>query len=172
MYERIDISCMNAPSQSFLRQAIQLARQARANGERPFGAVLVVDGQIVAQAGDQCRVLSDPTAHAELRVISTYCQASGKISLEDHTLYSLTEPCVMCSGAIKWAGISRVVFSVPQAMLQTVSGGLQKPTCDSLVNTGKRQIEVCGPYLLEEGFAVYHGFDFDQHRQTLLAEQR
>ncbi len=162
---------MNAHDQSFLRQAIQLARAARANGERPFGAVLVADGQIVAQGGDQCRVLCDPTAHAELRVISTYCQAAGKFSLEDHTLYSLTEPCVMCSGAIKWAGISRVVFSVPQAMLQTVSGGLQKPSCDSLVNTGQRHIEVCGPYLLEEGLAVYHGFDFAQHRQNLLYQQ-
>jgi tRNA(Arg) A34 adenosine deaminase TadA len=162
---------MNAKDEIFLRQAIQLAREARANGERPFGAVLVQDGQLVAQAGDQCRALSDPTAHAELRLISTYCQASGKISLEGHTLYSLTEPCVMCSGAIKWAVISRVVFSVPQAMLQTVSGGLQKPSCDSLVNTGQRHIEVSGPYLLEEGFAVYHGFDFDQHRQTLFAEQ-
>ncbi len=78
----------------------------------------------------------------------------------------------MCSGAIKWAKVSRVVFSVPQAMLQTISGGLQKPSCDSLVNTGGRHIEVCGPYLLEEGLAVYHGFDFAQHREQILSQQK
>jgi tRNA(adenine34) deaminase len=163
---------MNAHDETFLRQAIQLGRDARACGERPFGAVLVANGQIVAQAGDQCRALSDPTAHAELRVISTYCHTTDTFSLDGYTLYSLTEPCVMCSGAIKWAQVSRVVFSVPQAMLQTISGGLQKPTCDSLVNTGGRHIEVCGPYLLEEGLAVYGGFDFAQHRQHILYQQK
>jgi len=56
-------------------------------------------------------------------------------------------------------------------MLQTVSGGLQKPSCESLVNTGQRHIEVSGPYLLEEGLAVYHDFDFAQHRQELLDQQ-
>lgn len=163
---------MNPDDELFLRLAIQLGAESRASGERPFGAVLVANGQVVAQAGDRCRARSDPTAHAELSVISTYCQAHNTVSLEGYTLYSLTEPCVMCSGAIKWARLSRVVFSVPQAKLQTVSGGLIKPTCDGLVNTGYRHIEVCGPYLFEEGFAVYHGFDFAQHREQILEQQR
>lgn len=158
---------MDAHDATFLRQAIQLGRDARASGERPFGAVLAVNQQVVAQAGDQCRTRSDPTAHAELHVISTYCQTAHRFNLNGYTLYSLAEPCVMCSGAIKWAKITRVVFSVPQALLQTISGGLQKPSCDSLVNTGERHIEVCGTYLLEEGLAVYDGFDFAQHRQQL-----
>jgi hypothetical protein len=64
-----------------------------------------------------------------------------------------------------------VVFSVPQAMLQSISGGRHKPSCDSLVNTGGRRIEVCGPYLLEQGLAVFHGFDFAQHRQHMLGQQ-
>ena len=163
---------MEPHDETFLRQAIQLGRDARARGERPFGALLVANGHVVAQAADQCRALSDPTAHAELRVISTYCQAATLFDLDGHTLYSLTEPCVMCSGAVKWARVSRVVFSVPQAMLQTISGGLQKPSCDSLVNTGGRHIEVCGPYLLEQGLAIYHGFDFAQHRQEILDQQK
>jgi tRNA(Arg) A34 adenosine deaminase TadA len=161
---------MDAQDETFLRHAIQLGRDARACGERPFGAVLVVHGQIVAQAGDQCRARADPTAHAELRLISSYCQTTATISLDGYTLYSLAEPCVMCSGAIKWAQVSRVVFSVPQAQLQAISGGLQKPSCASLVNTGGRHIAVCGPYLLEEGLAVYGGFDFAQHRQQLSYE--
>lgn len=163
---------MNRSDELFLRRAIELAHSSRQNGERPFGAVLVVGDQIVAESGDGCRTLSDPTAHAELRVISDYCQASKLIHLDGYTLYSVAEPCVMCSGAIKWAGISRVVFSVPQSMLQTVSGGIPKPSCASLVNSGGRHIEVCGPYLLHEGLAVYEGFDFAQHRRQLLRAQR
>jgi tRNA(adenine34) deaminase len=156
----------------FLRQAIALANQARQVGERPFGAVLVFNGEVVAQAQDECRGLNDPTAHAELRLISSYCQTAGLFDLTGMTIYTCAEPCVMCSGAIKWAGISRVVFSVSQARLQDISGGRIKPTCDELVNTGGRHIEVCGPLLLEEGLSCYLGFDFSKHRQEILKKQR
>jgi tRNA(adenine34) deaminase len=155
----------------YLRQAIALANQARQVGERPFGAVLVLDDKVVAEAQDQCRALNDPTAHAELCLISSYCQKSGQFDLNGATIYTCAEPCVMCSGAIKWAGISRVVFSVSQAMLQKFSGGLRKPTCDELVNTGGRHIDVCGFLLLDEGLACYKDFDFSLHRQNLLNKQ-
>src|SRR5512146_2992949 len=139
---------MNILDENFLRQAITLAKHARLAGERPFGAILVYNGNIVAQAEDQCSALNDPTAHAELLLISSYCRSSGKFDLSGTTIYTCAEPCVMCSGAIKWSGISRVVFSVPQARLQTISGGRNKPTCDELVNTGGRHIDVDGSVLL------------------------
>ncbi len=154
--------------ENYLRQAITLAHQARQAGERPFGAVLVLDGKVVAEAQDQCSALHDPTAHAELRLISAYCQKSGHFDLTGATIYTCAEPCVMCSGAIKWAGVSRVVFSVSQAMLQTFSGGRIKPTCDELVNTGGRHVEVCGLLLLDEGLACYKDFDFSLYRQEIL----
>jgi len=163
---------MDNQDETFLRQAIALARQARQAGERPFGAVLVFNGKIVAQTQDQCRALNDPTAHAELRLISAYCHAAGHFDLTGATIYTCAEPCVMCSGAIKWAGISRVVFSVPQARLQTISGGVSKPTCDELVNTGGRYIEVFGPLLVDEGLACFQGFDFSLHRQEILNQQQ
>jgi tRNA(adenine34) deaminase len=81
-----------------------------------------------------------------------------------YTLYSSTEPCLRCAGAIKWAGISRVVFSVSQATLQALNGGRPKPSCASLVNTGKRVIEVAGPFLEDEGLAVFTNFDFKPKR--------
>lgn len=159
---------MSTQDETFLRQAITLANQARQAGERPFGAVLVFNEVVVAQAQDQCRALNDPTAHAELRLISSYCQSSGYFDLTGAAIYTCAEPCVMCSGAIKWAGISRVVFSVSQELLQTVSGGRRKPTCDELVNTGRRHIDVCGLLLVDEGLACYQNFDFALHRQGLL----
>jgi tRNA(Arg) A34 adenosine deaminase TadA len=159
---------VNTQDEIFLRHAISLAHQARQAGERPFGAILVFDGKVIAEAQDQCRILNDPTAHAEIRLISSYCQESGQFDLSGTTIYTCAEPCLMCSGAIKWAGISRVVFSVSQAMLQKVSGGRIKPTCDELVNTGGRHIDVHGLYLVEEGLACFKDFDFSLHRQKLL----
>jgi tRNA(Arg) A34 adenosine deaminase TadA len=163
---------MTTQDEIFLRQAIRLALQARQAGERPFGALLVLNGEVVAQAQDQCRALHDPLAHAEIRLISSYCQSSGKFDLSGAAIYTCAEPCVMCSGAIKWAGISRVVFSVPQEMLQTLSGGRPKPTCAELVNTGNRRIEVRGSLLVDEGLACYQGFDFSLYRQGLLNNQK
>ncbi|MBN1963702.1 MAG: nucleoside deaminase, partial [Anaerolineae bacterium] len=88
----------------FLRLAIQLAQQGRAAGADPFGAVLVgPDGVIAAQDFDRSVARSDPTAHAELAVISAYCRAQHVFDLSGYTLYSSAEPCVMCSGAIHWA---------------------------------------------------------------------
>jgi guanine deaminase len=94
----------------FLRQAIVLAYQARQAGERPFGAILVRNDEVIAKAQDQCCLLNDPTAHAELRLISSYCHENKRFDLTGITIYSCAEPCVMCSGAIKWSGISRCIW--------------------------------------------------------------
>jgi tRNA(Arg) A34 adenosine deaminase TadA len=150
---------MNA-DERFLRRAIALAHQARQLGQRPFGAVLVFDGSVVHQAYDRSVALCDPTFHAELGLISEYCRARRRLSLEGHSLYTSTEPCVMCAGAIHWARLSRVVFSVSQAMLQRLSGGRVKPGCANIVNSGYRQVEIVGPLLPEEGLAVFGGFEF------------
>jgi tRNA(Arg) A34 adenosine deaminase TadA len=148
-----------------LRQAIGLAAMARQRGEYPFGAVLVAHQQIVHQATDRCISYFDPTAHAELLLISEYCRQQRLLDLDGHTLYSSVEPCVLCAGAIKWARISRVVFSVSQAMLQGITGGRLKPSCADLVNSGGRVITVDGPLLPDEGLVVFDGFDFTPKRE-------
>ena len=158
---------MNLNDQPFVREAIALAMAARNLGEYPFGAVLVLDGQVVHQAHDRCISLNDPTAHAELLILSEYCRKHQAINLNGLTLYSSTEPCVMCAGAIKWARVSRVVFSVSQAMLQELSGGKPKPSCASIINTGGRTVEIVGPLLPEEGLKVLEGFDFKAKRNRL-----
>ena len=151
---------METLDEHFLRQTFALARQARQQGGEPFGAVLVANGAVVHQAWDRCAQFSDPTFHAELRVISEYCQAQRQAKLKGYTLYASTEPCPMCAGAIHWARISRVVFSISQAMLQQLSGGSPKPGCASIINTGTKQAEIVGPLLPEEGLAVFDGYTF------------
>lgn len=146
--------------EQFLRHAIALAQQVRQKGAEPFGAILVIDGLVVAQAHNRSTEVFDPTRHAELSVISEYCQTQHRTSLEGYTLYSSTEPCPMCAGAIHRARISRVVFSVSQAMLQQLSGGSPKPGCEGIINTGYMQAEIVGPLLPEEGLAVFGGYTF------------
>ena len=144
----------------FLRRAIALALQARSQGEEPFGAVLVCDGVVVSEAFKQTTARSDPTAHPELLAISDYCRAQRRLLLEDCTLYASAEPCPMCAGAIHWSRISRVVFSVSQAMLQRLSGGSSKPECGRIINSGRRQAEIVGPLLADEGLGAFAGFVF------------
>jgi len=154
----------------FLRLAIALAHQARRDGADPFGAVLVATGVVVHQARDRSVEMSDPTFHAELSVVSEYCRARRLFSLEGYTLYCSTEPCPMCAGAIHWARLSRVVFSVSQAMLQELSGGSPKLLCASIIGSPRRPVEIVGPLLLEEGLAVFAGFPFipkaERHQRT------
>lgn len=151
---------MESSDEQFLRLAIGLAHHARQQGADPFGAVLVVDGAVVHQAYDRSVEFSDPTYHAELSVISEYCRAHSRFSLDGYTLYTSTEPCTMCAGAIHWARISRVVYSVSQAMLQQLSGGRPKPSSRSLLNLDHGMAAIVGPLLSEEGLAVFDGYGF------------
>lgn len=161
---------MESFDEQFLRQAIALAHHARQQGADPFGAVLVLGGAIVHQAHDRSVEFSDPTFHAELSVISEYCRAHSQFSLEGYTLYTSAEPCLMCAGAIHWARISRLVFSVSQAILQQLSGGRPKPSFRSLLGLGHATVSVTGPLLPEEGLAVFDGYTFvpkvERHRAS------
>ena len=151
---------MTRMDEKFVRAAISLAKEARQKEAHPFGAVLVKDDEIVAQSWDRSVELSDPTAHAELNVIRDYCRDKKVFSLEGYVLYSSTEPCAMCAGAIHWARISRVVYSVSQEMLQRLTGEKRKLSCDDIVNSGRKQAEIVGPVLSEEGLSVFDGYAF------------
>ena len=144
----------------FIRQVNQLAWESAEEGMDPFAAILVKDGEVVASSKDRCITYSDPTAHAELVVISEYCRSAKVISLEGVSLYCNTEPCVMCSGAIHWSRISTVIFSVSQQGLQRFSGGKPKPSCEPMINIGGKKTTVIGPVLEEEGLKVFESFPF------------
>ncbi len=151
--------------QVFIRRVNELARASAQNGFAPFAGILVYKDEIVAQTKDKCIQYSDPTAHAELILISEYCRENNLISLEGHTLYCNVEPCVMCSGAIHWSRISRLVFGVRQVALQTVSKGKQKPACADLINTGKQAIEIIGPVLEQEGIQLLQQYPFSSKKE-------
>jgi tRNA(Arg) A34 adenosine deaminase TadA len=97
-------------NQNFMRRAIALADESVQRGGGPFGAVIVKDGEIVAEGSNSVTLLSDPTAHAEVTAIRGACRQLGTFHLEGCTIYTSCEPCPMCLGAIYWAGIQRIYY--------------------------------------------------------------
>lgn len=96
--------------ESFMRLALNLARQGAAAGEVPVGAVLVRDSQVLASAFNQPIATTDPTAHAEILTLRQAARALGNYRLDETTLYCTLEPCPMCAGALVHARVARLVF--------------------------------------------------------------
>jgi len=90
--------------------ALEEARRAGAAGEIPVGAVLVIDGEVVASSGNLREARADPTAHAEMLVLRAAAELLGGWRLKDADLYVTLEPCAMCAGAIVLARIRRLVY--------------------------------------------------------------
>lgn len=97
--------------EEYMQLAYQQACQARDIDEVPIGAIIVKDGQIIAQAFNQKESTHDVTAHAEMIAIRKACQKLGTWHLDGCVLYSTLEPCLMCSGAIIQSRIEKVVFA-------------------------------------------------------------
>ena len=96
--------------EDFLREALELARDAERGGEVPVGAVVVVDGRVLGRGRNSPISRSDPTAHAEILALREAAAATGNYRLEGATMYATLEPCVMCAGALVAARVSRLVF--------------------------------------------------------------
>ena len=94
-----------------MARAIQLALENVRSGQGgPFGAVVVKDGNMIAEAANQVTATNDPTAHAEVLAIRQACQKLGVFELKACELYTSCEPCPMCLGAIYWARLARVYY--------------------------------------------------------------
>ena len=94
----------------FMSQALELAKEAAAEGEVPVGCVVVRDGQIVGRGRNRRETDKTALAHAEIEAISEACKTLGGWRLWECTLYVTLEPCAMCAGAILNARIPRVVY--------------------------------------------------------------
>jgi tRNA(adenine34) deaminase len=96
--------------ETFMQEALELARGAQERGEVPVGAVLVLDEKVIGRGANSPIAAHDPTAHAEILALREAARAVGNYRVEGATLYSTIEPCVMCAGALVAARIARVVF--------------------------------------------------------------
>lgn len=149
---------MSIDHEGFIRASIEVAEKARTHGNEPFGAVLVKDGEVILEAENSQNSDQDLTRHAELNLVSDAMQKFPPDVLAQSILYSSTEPCAMCAGAIYWAGIPTVVYSCSAEKWDNESSsGLLIP-CREIFAHGSRQVEVIGPILEEEGLRVYQGY--------------
>jgi guanine deaminase len=102
---------MTTTPNPFMLRAIQLALEnVRSGRGGPFGAVIVRNGEIIAEGVNQVTARNDPTAHAEVLAIRQACTKLTAFELKDCELYSSCEPCPMCLGAIYWARIGRLYY--------------------------------------------------------------
>ncbi len=147
-----------------LLQAIAVAREARAHGNHPFGALLADhDGRVLLTAENTVLTKSDATGHAETNLVRQATAAYSAAELAGTTLYTSTEPCAMCAGAIYWSGIGAVVYALPETTLYELTGDdPQNPTlllpCRTVFGAGRRSITVAGPFDLEAAREVHAGF--------------
>jgi tRNA(Arg) A34 adenosine deaminase TadA len=147
-----------------LHRAIHIASQAREHGNHPFGAILVDgEGKIVLEAENTVLTSQDCTGHAETNLIRKASAAFSPQVLAGCTLYTSTEPCAMCTGAIFWSGVGRVVYALSErGLLELVAhlpgdNFLDLP-CREVFARGGRTVEVLGPLLEEEAQQVHAGF--------------
>ena len=101
--------------QKYMQIALAEAQKAADLGEIPIGAVLVIDGEIIAKAHNMRETWQDATAHAETIVIREACKKLNRWRLTGATLYVTIEPCPMCAGAIVMSRISRLVYGSPDS---------------------------------------------------------
>lgn len=131
----------------FMQQAIKEAIIAFDNGEVPIGAVLVANNKIIGRGHNQTQQMRDITAHAEIIAISAASENIGAKYLENCTLYTTLEPCVMCAGALFWAKIERIVIGASDSKFgYNTHGNLLHPKTKK--TSGVKE-EECSALLIE-----------------------
>lgn len=137
-----------------IRRALTLAREAAERGDNPFGSLLVQDDEVVAEARNAVNTEDDVTAHPEHDLARTAARELGPAATEA-TLYTSTEPCPMCAGALYHAGVGRIVYSAGAEDIRDLLGpGLLIP-CAEIFAHGPREVSVKGPVLQEAGRTVH-----------------
>lgn len=136
----------------YLKRCIEISKHSRESGNTPFGALLVdAEGNILLEQENVEISTKKCTGHAETQLAERASTLYEKDFLWNCTLYSTAEPCAMCSGAIYWANIGRVVYGMTEKELLSLTGSdEQNPTfdlpCREVFAKGQKAIEVIGPF--------------------------
>ena len=156
--------------EDLLRRSFAIARQARGQGDHPFGCLIAdADGNVLMEQGNGYTSEGrDRTAHAERLLASRAAKTHEAAFLATCTLYTSAEPCAMCAGAIYWAGIGRVVFGQTEKDLKAQTGAHEEnPTldlpCHIVFAAGQRPTEVVGPLLEAEAAKLQADFWSARH---------
>ena len=150
----------DSDDESFMRLALEEAKDAVAGGDVPVGCVIVHQGRAVGRAHNMREALSDPTAHAEMIALRQAAATLGSWRLEAVTVYCTVEPCCMCAGALVNARVGRLVYGVADP---------KSGACGSVFDIVREprlnhRIEVKGGVLAAEALDLLRRF-FGPHRE-------
>lgn len=133
----------------YMKRALELANQAKANGDTPFGSILVDHkGDIIMEDVNTQIIENDITAHPELKIAQRAAAKYDAEFLSKCSMYNSAEPCTMCTGAIYWSGIGRIVFGISKKRLNEIKNdgvGSISYSIHDLLGSGGKSIEVVGP---------------------------
>ncbi len=139
----------------YLQRAVALAATHSAAGDNgPFGAVIVKNGEIIAEGWNQVVSSKDPTAHAEVVAIRRACEALETNELQGATLYSSCEPCPMCFSAAVWSRVDRVVYAETRQGAARV-GFDDEVLYQAIENMAQQKLVPCEHQPLEEATQVF-----------------
>lgn len=150
----------------WMRMAIEKAREGMLDGQTPFGATIVKDGELVVVAHNVVWATTDITAHGEVNAIRLACKKLNSIDLKGCTIYSSTEPCPMCFSAIHWAGMERIFYGA--SIADATAAGFNELTIsnDDMKRMGGSRIEVVGGFLRAEAQALFQEFIAKENKKA------
>ena len=125
MTERTKEGAAAVPDERYMREALKEAEEALRSKDRPVGVVIVHEGQVIARAHHQVKLLRDPTAHAGIIALTQAANAVQSDQLPEATVYITQEPCAMCVGALLLSGAARLVFG---------TADLKRGACGSVID--------------------------------------
>lgn len=148
----------------FMRKAIELSMLAVEHDNEPFGAVLVKDNEMVFTNENQIYTRHDPTFHGEAGLIREFCAQTGITDLQEYTMYSSCEPCFMCSGAMVWVKLGRLVYAASNMELEKILGN-EGCNCSKMVfDNSFWQPQVTAGVLREESLVILNAY-FEKHEK-------
>lgn len=148
----------------FIKEAIELSRRAVEKGNEPFGAVLVKNGEIVFRSENKIYTEHDPTYHAEAGLIREFCASTGITNLGDYVLYSSCEPCFMCSGAMVWVKLGRLVYAASNEDLEKIFGKKGVACSKTVFENSSHSPSVKSGVLRDEALTVLEEY-FKKHEK-------
>jgi tRNA(Arg) A34 adenosine deaminase TadA len=143
--------------ETHMRRAIDLAEEAAARGDHPFGSVLVRGDEIRREASNRVVTASDMRRHPELDLAHEAHHEYSPAERARTVMYTSTEPCPMCAGGLRTAGLARVVYGVGGDEIREFTGGDTTVRASAILED---VTEVTGPVLNDAGRAVHEAFDW------------